>query len=139
MDKIKDRFLGCLVGLATGDALGTTLEFTPYEEAQTSPVTDIVGGGPFNLPVGCWTDDTSMALCIADSLIEKKDFDGFDIMSKFVKWYREGYNSSTGYCFDIGMTIARAIRHFETTKNPYYNDVNAAGNGVIMRLAPIPF
>lgn len=132
-----DKFLGCLVGLAVGDALGTTLEFTSYEEAQANPVSDIVGGGPFKVSVGCWTDDTSMALCIADSLIEKKSFDAIDIMKKFSKWYRLGYNSPMGYCFDIGMATANAIRHFEK-HGTFVKDADAAGNGAIMRLAPIP-
>jgi ADP-ribosyl-[dinitrogen reductase] hydrolase len=136
MNKV-DNFLGCLVGLAVGDALGTTLEFTTYKQAQENLVTDIVGGGPFNLPPGCWTDDTSMALCIADSLIEKKNFDAIDIMKKFSKWYREGYNSPTGKCFDIGMATVSAIRYFER-EGSFIKDNTAAGNGVIMRLAPIP-
>lgn len=133
----KNRFLGCLVGLAVGDALGTTLEFTTYEEAQANPVKDIVGGGPFHVNPGVWTDDTSMALCIADSIIEKKDFDAVDIMKKFINWYRHGYNSPMGYCFDIGMSTARALKHFENT-GTFIKDETAAGNGAIMRLAPIP-
>lgn len=137
MEKTLDRFLGCLVGLAVGDALGTTLEFTSYKEAQANPVSDIVGGGPFNLKPGVWTDDTSMALCIADSLIEKEGFDAIDIMKKFIQWNREGYNSPLGYCFDIGMSTASALRYFERV-GAFIDDPNAAGNGVIMRLAPIP-
>lgn len=138
MDNKLDRFLGCLVGLAVGDALGTTLEFTSYSEAQANPVKNIVGGGPFNLPAGYWTDDTSMALCLADSIIEKGGFDAFDQMSKYLDWYQTGYNSSNGRCFDIGMATAKALRQFRSTSNPYTTDINAAGNGVIMRIAPVP-
>ena len=66
-----DRFLGCLLGLAAGDALGTTLEFKP--PGTFEPITDMVGRGPFRLAAGQWTDDTSMALCLAESLIETAD------------------------------------------------------------------
>ena len=60
------RYQGCMVGLAVGDAVGTTVEFRPRDSFP--PVTDMVGGGPFGLNPGEWTDDTSMALCLADSL-----------------------------------------------------------------------
>lgn len=67
------NYRGALLGLATGDTLGTTIEFkTP---GTFTPINDMIGGGPFNLKPGQWTDDTSMALCLADSLIEKQDFD----------------------------------------------------------------
>jgi ADP-ribosyl-[dinitrogen reductase] hydrolase len=101
---ILDRYRGCLFGLAAGDALGTTVEFQP--PGSFTPVTDIVGGGPFGLKAGQWTDDTSMALCLAESLIEKKGFDPVDQLKRYVRWYRNGHLSSTGKCFDIGTTIA---------------------------------
>src|SRR4051812_26940579 len=65
---VRDRFRGCLLGLAVGDAVGTTVEFSP--PGSFEPVTDMVGGGPFSLPAGAWTDDTSMALCLAESLVK---------------------------------------------------------------------
>jgi ADP-ribosylglycohydrolase len=71
-----DRFRGCLLGLAAGDALGTTLEFKA--PGSFIPLEDMVGGGPFGLQPGQWTDDTSMALCLADSLIELQGFDPID-------------------------------------------------------------
>ena len=74
----EDRFAGCLLGLAVGDALGTALEFE--KPGSFTPITDMVGGGPFNLKPGQWTDDTSMALCLAESLIEKQ---GFHVMAGF--------------------------------------------------------
>jgi ADP-ribosyl-[dinitrogen reductase] hydrolase len=133
-----DRYLGCLVGLAVGDALGTTLEFKA--PGSFKPITDIVGGGPFGLKPGQWTDDTSMALCLAESLIQRKGFDPVDQLERYVRWYREGYLSSTGRCFDIGNTIHSALIHFEKTGSPYceVDDPHAAGNGSIMRLAPVP-
>ena len=97
--KRRDRYLGCLMGLSAGDALGTTLEFKA--PGTFEPLTDIVGGGPFHLETGQWTDDTSMALCLAESLIEKKGFDPVDQLKRYVSWFREGYLSSTGKCFDM--------------------------------------
>ena len=135
---MKDRFLGCLLGLAVGDAVGTTLEFKP--RGTFTPISDMVGGGPFRLPVGAWTDDTSLALCLATSLVEKSEFDAVDQMRRYVNWWRHGYLSSTGECFDIGNTTIAALRGFERTGDPYAGSTNpyAAGNGSIMRLAPVP-
>jgi ADP-ribosyl-[dinitrogen reductase] hydrolase len=134
---ITDRYLGCLTGLAVGDAVGTTLEFA--SPGTFSPINDMVGGGPFNLLPGQWTDDTSMALCLAVSLLEKQAFDPIDQLQRYCRWYREGYLSSNGRCFDIGITIAEALRRFEQTGEPYCGseDPYKAGNGSLMRLAPV--
>lgn len=134
----KDRFLGCLLGLACGDAVGTTLEFRPRESFE--PVTDMVGGGPFGLRPGQWTDDTSMALCLATSLIEQRGFDPHDQMVRYCKWWEEGYLSSTGRCFDIGNATRAALSRFRRTGDPLsgFTDPNSAGNGCIMRMAPVP-
>ena len=133
-----DRFRGCLLGLAAGDALGTTLEFKP--PGTFEPINDIVGGGPFGLEPGQWTDDTSMALCLATSLIECGEFDAADQMQRYVRWWREGYLSSTGECFDIGITTSGALSRFMLHGDPYAGstDPNSAGNGSLMRLAPVP-
>jgi ADP-ribosylglycohydrolase len=136
---MQDRYKGAMLGLATGDALGTTLEF----EAPGSfmPIDDMVGGGPFNLPVGAWTDDTSMALCLAESLIECNGFDAADQMRRYVRWYRDGYWSSTGHCFDIGNTTRASLERFqENPDEPYQGPTSSfqSGNGSLMRLAPVP-
>ena len=134
----RDRFLGCLLGLAAGDALGTTLEFkTP---GAFRPIDDMTGGGKFHLTPGQWTDDTSMALCLAASLLEKGGFDPVDQMQRYVRWRDEGYLSSTGRCFDIGNTVSQALGRFVATGEPYAGstDPHAAGNGSLMRLAPVP-
>lgn len=133
-----ERFRGCLLGLATGDAVGTVNEFKP--PGTFEPITDMVGGGPFSLRPGCWTDDCSMALCLAASLIECNGFDAKDQMQRYVRWWREGYMSSTGRCFDIGITTAEALRTFERTGNPFAGSPapKKAGNGSLMRLAPAP-
>ncbi len=133
----RERYHGTLLGLACGDALGTTLEFNP--PGSFAPITDMIGGGPFNLEPGEWTDDTAMALCLAESLIEK-GFDPADQMRRYLRWYREGYLSSTGLCFDIGNTVATALQRFEQSGEPFAGstDPRTAGNGSLMRLAPIP-
>ncbi|OYV40624.1 MAG: ADP-ribosyl-[dinitrogen reductase] hydrolase [Rhodospirillales bacterium 20-64-7] len=131
-----DRARGALLGLAVGDALGAPLEFAERDECPL--VTNMISGGPFNLKPGEWTDDTAMALCLADSLIAQKGLDTQDLMRRFVRWWRHGENSVTGHCFDIGMTTARALQRFETT-GEIILDANpqTAGNGSLMRMAPV--
>ena len=135
---IADRAAGCLVGLAVGDALGTTLEFARRDSKP--PVTDLVGGGPFGLKPGEWTDDTSMALCLADTLLARGQLDAGDLMERFRRWRDEGYNSVTGKCFDIGIATRQAISRYASDGNPFAGstDPMSAGNGSIMRLAPVP-
>jgi ADP-ribosyl-[dinitrogen reductase] hydrolase len=133
-----ERYPGCLLGLATGDALGTTLEF--QDPGEFTPLTDMIGGGPFNLRAGEWTDDTSMALCLAESLITQRCFDPIHQLETYVRWWRNGHLSVKGRCFDIGITTARALSRFETDREEYpgSTDPGAAGNGSLMRLAPAP-
>lgn len=137
MPNLLERGSGALVGLACGDALGTTVEFLP--RGSFGPLTDMVGGGPFQLAPGQWTDDTSMALCLAESLLSKDGFDAADQMARYLDWWHRGYLSSTGTCFDIGMTVRSALRRFEATRDPFAGseDPASAGNGALMRLAPV--
>jgi len=132
-----DRYRGCLLGLACGDAVGTTVEFS--ERGSFSPVTDMVGGGPFQLEPGQWTDDTSMALCLATSLVHCGGFDARDQMNRYVNWWQWGYLSSTSDCFDIGMTVCKALQRYQVTGDPMAgsSDPVTAGNGSLMRLAPV--
>jgi ADP-ribosyl-[dinitrogen reductase] hydrolase len=131
------RFVGALIGLAVGDALGTTLEFR--EPGTFQPISDMVGGGPFNLAPGQWTDDTSMAMCLADSLLRCGGFDAVDQMRNYVRWMDEGFWSSTGDCFDVGGVVRRAISTFRRTGQGFCGptEENTAGNGSLMRLAPV--
>ena len=135
MDSI-DRAKGALLGLAVGDALGVPLEF---EERDVHPrITEMIGGGLFQLEPGFWTDDTAMSLCIADSLIANPQLDEYDLMRRFVRWWRKGENSVNGVCFDIGMATEAALARFEETGEVVVNpDPNQAGNGSLMRLAPV--
>ncbi len=137
-DALLDRYLGCMFGMAVGDALGAPVEF--QQPGTFELIFDMRAGGPFNLPAGHWTDDTSMALCIAASLIEKRDFIPLDIIQRFVRWYRQGYLSSTGACFDIGNRTRAALEDFERSGQPFRSAgfCDFPSNGSIMRLAPIP-
>ncbi|HNR92811.1 MAG TPA: ADP-ribosylglycohydrolase family protein [Dokdonella sp.] len=134
---LAQRYRGCLLGLACGDAVGTTLEFMP--RGSFAEVTGMHGGGPFKLQPGQWTDDTSMALCLADSLLACGGFDALDQMRRYHAWWRQGLRSSTGVCFDIGRTVGAALARFERDGEPYAGstDPTSAGNGSLMRLAPI--
>ncbi len=134
---LEDRAVGALLGLAIGDAVGTTLEFQSRDSGP--PLRDMVGGGPFGLAPGTWTDDTSMALALADTLAGKATFDPRELMNRFVNWWRWGVYSPTGECFDIGMTTCTALAQFERDGNPIAGstDPQSAGNGSLMRLAPV--
>lgn len=133
----EDRARGALLGLAVCDALGTTLEFR--SPGTFEPIDDMIGGGPFELKPGQWTDDTSMALCLAESLAQTGGFDPRDQMERYVRWWRDGHWSSIGHCFDIGTTTRTALASFERTGEPYAGstDPNTAGNGSLMRLSPV--
>ncbi|VUD42257.1 ADP-ribosyl-[dinitrogen reductase] glycohydrolase [Thalassocella blandensis] len=127
---------GCLLGLALGDALGTTLEFS--ERDQFPLVTHIVGGGPFRLNAGEWTDDSSMALCLAHSLLRTNGFNAADQMDLYTRWWQEGLFSVNGTCFDIGNTVISALHKYAQTQQPFSGSTHSAsaGNGSLMRLAP---
>lgn len=132
----KDKIIGSFVGLAVGDAIGTTLEFEGRD--QKEELKDMIGGGVFQLNPGQWTDDTSMALCLSKSLLEK-GFDLKDQLEKYLLWRNQGYCSSNGKCFDIGMTVVEALNNYVRTGNELSGstDEYSAGNGSIMRLTPV--
>jgi ADP-ribosyl-[dinitrogen reductase] hydrolase len=134
---IKDRAIGALLGLAIGDAIGTTLEFRARDTYE--PLTDMVGGGPFGLKAGEWTDDTAMALALADCLDGREEFNEHLLLSRFVNWWQLGDYSCTGTCFDIGITTRQALLRWQSTQDPHCGstDPMSAGNGSLMRLAPV--
>lgn len=128
---------GLLIGLAVGDALGTTLEFKDRDDY--THITDMIGGGPFRLKPGEWTDDTSMALALAETLVNN-GADTIDLLSNFSRWYKKGQFSHNNRCFDIGSTTIQALDKFiksrgtlETPASTHFMD---SGNGGIMRLSP---
>lgn len=139
--KLFDRARGCLLGLAVGDALGTTLEFRSRDSYDH--ITDMIGGGPFGLDAGTWTDDTSMALALGEALLASAAkgsiFEPAEAQKRFVEWWRNGSYSPTGDCFDIGITTRQALSRFEQTGDPISGSADpfSAGNGSLMRLAPV--
>lgn len=132
-----DRRRGALLGLAVGDALGAPVEFTA--RGSFPPVTDMQAGGWFDLKPGQWTDDTSMALCLAESLVERGRLDPVDQLGRYVRWWQDGHLSSTGVGFGLGDQTRLALRTFHETGSPcpLAGDEEGQGNGSIMRLAPV--
>jgi ADP-ribosylglycohydrolase len=135
LDK-NDHYTGSLLGLAVGDALGAPIEFSP--PGSFEPITGMRAGGLFHLQPGQYTDDTAMALCLAESILVQRAFDPIDQLQRYERWYRQGYLSSTGTCFDIGATTCRSLEDFDRTGQPFRLPGGLkGGNGSIMRLAPV--
>ncbi|MFN9373325.1 MAG: ADP-ribosylglycohydrolase family protein [Planctomycetaceae bacterium] len=135
---MKMRQRGTLLGLAVGDALGAAVEFQSRGSFQ--PVTGYRDGGPHGLEKGEWTDDTSMALALADS-IATAGWDLNDQASRYAEWWQTGKYSVNGHCFDIGLATRSALARFAATGNALTSgdrSERASGNGSIMRLAPVP-
>jgi len=130
-----DRAKGAFLGLAVGDAVGTTLEFRARDSEY---VEDMVGGGPFKLKPGEWTDDTSMALCLAEACIESGRVDVNLFRDKMVDWYKNGINSVNGYCFDIGNATRYALEQYVEKGAGWFGNTakNTAGNAGLIRQAP---
>jgi len=129
--------VGAVLASAAGDALGAPHEFGP----PLGPDVQLVmsGGGALGWEPGEWTDDTSMALCLAESLVERKCFDPIDQLSRYVRWWKEGHFSVKGYCFDIGNQVRAALAEHVATRKPFCGPTESqnAGNGSLMRLCPI--
>jgi len=133
----RERALGCMLGLAVGDAVGAAVEFKPRDSFP--PLPDMIGGGPFNLRPGEWTDDTTMALCLGDSLLALGGFDQEDFMERLRGWLERGENTVPGRCFDIGATTRAAIMRFAADGFAAAGSTEpmSAGNGSLARLAPL--
>ena len=132
-----DRALGALLGLAVGDAVGAAIEFV--RKPRFAVLDDMQKGGPHRLERGQWTDDTAMALALADSLVVNAGLDADDLMQRFLEWHDTGAYSCTGVCFDIGNQIRAALERFRTSGIAIAGstDPMASGNGALMRLAPV--
>ncbi len=139
METINDghlnRYRGALFGMAVGDALGAPIEGVNGEIFKLE-ITEMIDSERHGIPKGHWTDDTSMALCLAKSLIEKNGYDPVDQMTRWFKWMTEGYMSSTGACFGIGKTTRLVLTKFGVTGE--IEGLDSAANGAAMRLLPIP-
>ena len=137
---LKEKTLGGILGLCVADALGVPVEFASRESLAHNPVTDMRGYGTYNQPPGTWSDDTSMTLCLLDSL--KNGLDYFDIMRKFLLWKQKAEYTPHGEVFDIGITTRRALARFAGGTEPLecggiFEQDN--GNGSLMRILPLAF
>ena len=138
----RDAIASGIFGMAVADAVGVPAEFKTREELRRKPVTDMVGGGAHNQAAGTWSDDTSMALCLAFSLAEKGGIDVDDIMKRFCDWYENGAYSPHGECFDIGMTVAKALGRYAQgvpAQECGGAGVQDNGNGSLMRILPLAY
>lgn len=137
-----ERIRAGIYGLAVGDALGVPVECLRREELRQDPVVDMRGYGTHNQPAGTWSDDTSMALCLMDSVSAKGGIDYQDIADRFVRWKNEAYLTATGVRFDIGRTVLQALHHYERNHKPLRCGVygeNDNGNGSLMRILPLVY
>src|SRR3954447_14292632 len=105
----EQRVLGALWGALSGDALGVPVEFLSRETVQKNPVREMRGFGTHNQPPGTWSDDSSLLLCTAESLVECHGLDPADLGRRFVRWEREGYWTPYGKIFDIGIATSHAL------------------------------
>jgi ADP-ribosyl-[dinitrogen reductase] hydrolase len=134
---LRDRFLGALLGAAVGDAVAVATQFR--RPGKFTPVGDMLGGGPFELPRGAYSDDTAMALCLAESLLERDGFDARDQVQRYRRWQQEGHLAATGQCVGITAGTSRALaraqwrrQHFSGTHDPEAQDPET-----LSRVAPV--
>lgn len=134
---LRERFLGALVGLAVGDALSAATQFR--NPGTFSPVGDLLGGGPFDLPRGAWSDDTSMALCLAESLLEVSSFDPRDQVERYRQWQQQGHLSATGQCLGITASTAKALAQAQWRRQLFSgsHDPGQLDPEVLSRVAPV--
>ena len=152
--KLKNKMLGGILGLAVGDALGVPVEFNSRESLRRNPVTEMKGYGTYNQPPGTWSDDTSLTLCLLDSLTHKgfdirwerdKNFpqpDYADIMQRFVAWMDKGEYTAHGEVFDVGIATRKALQRFRNGTAPLEcggTSEQNNGNGSLMRILPLAF
>jgi ADP-ribosyl-[dinitrogen reductase] hydrolase len=134
---LRERFHGALLGLAVGDAVAAATQYR--RPGKFTPVGDMLGGGPFDLPRGGWSDDTAMALCLAESLLGCKGFDSRDQVARYRRWQREGYLSCTGQCLGITAGTARALASAQWRRQPFSgtHDPEALDPEALSRVAPV--
>jgi len=139
MNSARERILGGLWGSLVGDALGVPVEFKDRATVQSDPVKDMRGNGSHKQPAGTWSDDSSLLLCSADSLL-CHEFDTQDIGNRFVRWYQEGLWTPHGKVFDVGVATSRALLHIASGMRAEVaggGDQFSNGNGSLMRIIPV--
>lgn len=135
---LEDKIIGGILGVVTGDALGLSVQFLSRSEIRQKPVTGMRAGGAFNTPAGTWSDDSSLTLCLVESLVER-GYDVRDIADRFVRWYSEGYWTPFGEAFDVGGATAFAMQRLMKGASPLEagpDDEHSNGNGSLMRILP---
>ena len=154
-DELLNRAMGSMLGMAVGDSLGHPFEFLPVQDKPIGPHFDaktfefIEASNAFQLKRGQWTDDAAMGLCMADSLILKRDFDGSDMRVRFWCWWNRGYNNafrkdpSRSSSVGLGGNIAKSLTDLsyllpgEMPPPAYKAATEDAGNGSLMRFTPV--
>jgi len=137
---LDNKIQGGIIGHCVGDALGVPVEFNSRESLRRNPVTDMRGYGTHDQPPGTWSDDTSMTLCLLDSLANGLNYD--DIMKKFLLWFEYAEYTPHGEVFDFGSTTAGAIGRFTRGVEPLHcggTSERDNGNGSLMRILPLAF
>ena len=137
----KQKVYDTLYGAIVADALGVPVEFLDREELKKNPVTDMIGYGTYNLPKGSWSDDTSMTLCLAESIDRQGKIDYDDIMKNFTAWYKKNKFTPDGELFDIGGSCRKAIVKYIDGNPPFECGATSEfenGNGSLMRISPLP-
>jgi ADP-ribosylglycohydrolase len=138
---MKQKVYSALYGAIVADALGVPVEFKDRESLKKQPVTDMVGYGTYNLPKGTWSDDSSMTLCLTDSIGRKKGIDYEDIMHNFSSWLKHAKFTPNHHVFGVGRTCYSAIKNYCMKIEPLncgLSDERSNGNGSLMRIAPLP-
>ena len=139
---LKEKIRNTIYGAAAGDALGVPVEFKARETIKYNPVTGMRGFGTYNLPEGTWSDDTSMTLCLADSIGITGGIDYKDIMRRFQDWFFNSKYTSDNHTFDVGNACRTAICNYSKGTAPLacgMKEENCNGNGSLMRISPLPF
>jgi ADP-ribosylglycohydrolase len=134
----EDRVLGGLWGAVIGDALGVPVEFKTRDQVRRNPITGMRGYGTFNLPPGSWSDDSSLLLCTAESLLNGFDTDRMGKL--FIRWLNEGYWTPWGETFDVGNSTMSSIGRMMREVSPEEaggRGENDNGNGSLMRILPV--
>ena len=134
---IRERFLGALLGLAVGDAVAAATQYR--RPGRFAPVGDLLGGGPFELPRGAWSDDTAMALCLAESLAECEGSNARDQVARYLRWQQEGHLSATGECLGITAGTARALARAQWRRQAFSgsHDPDIVDPEALSRIAPV--
>ncbi|MFM7432475.1 MAG: ADP-ribosylglycohydrolase family protein [Gammaproteobacteria bacterium] len=127
--RLRSRFRGALLGLALGDALAAPAQYA--RAGSFPPVRDLLGGGPYDLPVGAWTDDTALALLLARSLLSSQGCNANDQLEGYRRWQRRGEGSATGECLGITASVSRALVDGRPAKDL------SDGADALVRVAPL--